>query len=195
MTKIIHRPDPPVDTNANNRVRNTSLIQNRDASARLFEQALVKVEGQRKSDFKTQDRSTARTTDQLKQIEKSTGAANAIEREEVLLSVLKTEGAEAVADIDLPLNVSLPEDELSTGRFDDSDETSLDATAAFFSPGIGLQNESGDFSDHTHEQQHHQLAVPSNSSTEVPPLVAGASGGVTNPDSEVHLLSNLSDVV
>lgn len=46
MVKIIHRPDPQPDVDSNRAVRKTDTFLNREASAGLFQRALVKAQGQ-----------------------------------------------------------------------------------------------------------------------------------------------------
>ncbi len=50
MVKIYHRPDPPPpDVDSNKAVRKTDTFLNREASAGLFQRALVKVQGQERA--------------------------------------------------------------------------------------------------------------------------------------------------
>jgi len=51
MIKIVHRPDPPPpEVDSNRAVRKTDTFLNREASAGLFKQALVKAEGQEQAE-------------------------------------------------------------------------------------------------------------------------------------------------
>lgn len=49
MAKIIYRPEPPPDVNSNKAVRRSETFLNKEASAGLFEQSLVKAQGQKQA--------------------------------------------------------------------------------------------------------------------------------------------------
>ena len=132
MSKIIHRPEPPIEMpSASHGVQNTSLVQNREVSARLFEQALIKAEGQRRSEFKTHERSADRQI----QVNKTVTYSKAVDSEQVRQSVLTASRLELSGEeFESTQTESTPEDDTESNVLVDEDEGALDSSALFFTP-------------------------------------------------------------